>query len=144
MLSYFTYFSTGVINNLHVVLIMDCTNTNFSINCESNPAFFKQCSVQWLDGWSRESMVDVPRLLLTRPSKEAGATLGRQARKRQLSGGDELLKGFLNIHESCQQFGSIATPRRYMSFVHTYNDVYTKKKDKIEERQRHLKVSERV
>ena len=38
---------------------MDCTNKNFSINCESNPAFFKQCSVLWLDGWSRESMVQV-------------------------------------------------------------------------------------
>ena len=49
----------GIQQNLHVVLIMDCTNKNFSINCESNPAFFKQCSVLWLDGWSRESMVQV-------------------------------------------------------------------------------------
>ena len=84
----------------------------------------------------------VPHLLLTRPSKEAGATLGKkQERKRKLSGGDELLKGFLSIHEACEQLGPIATPRRYMAFVHAYQEVYQKKKSKIEERQNHLKVS---
>lgn len=46
-------------SNLHVVLVMDCSNTNFSINCESNPAFFKQCSVQWMEAWSKDSMVKV-------------------------------------------------------------------------------------
>ena len=45
--------------NLHVALIMDCANSKFSVNCESNPAFFKQCTVQWLDSWSRESMIKV-------------------------------------------------------------------------------------
>ena len=123
---------------------MDCTNTNFSINCESNPAFFKQCSVQWLDGWSRDSMVQVPGLLLTRESKADGASLGKkQERKRQLSGGDDLLKGFLHIHDACQAFGPIATPRRYVAFVTAYQSVYQKKKSKIEERQVHLKVRSR-
>lgn len=51
----------GIRTNLHIVLIMDCTNSNFSVNCESNPAFFKECAVQWLDGWSRESMQNVSR-----------------------------------------------------------------------------------
>lgn len=60
ILKHVVHFSvSGVVSNLHVVLIMDCTNDNFSMNCESNPAFFKQCSVQWLDGWTRESMVKV-------------------------------------------------------------------------------------
>lgn len=49
----------GIKTNLHVALIMDCTNSKFSMNCESNPAFFKQCTVLWMDGWSRESMVKV-------------------------------------------------------------------------------------
>ena len=49
--------------NLHVVLIMDCANSKFSVNCESNPAFFKQCAVQWLDEWSRESMIRVNKII---------------------------------------------------------------------------------
>ena len=50
---------TGIKRNLHIVLIMDCTNSNFTLNCESNPAFFKRCAVQWMDSWSRMSMYKV-------------------------------------------------------------------------------------
>ena len=48
-----------MLTNLHIVLIMDYTNTNFTLNCESNPALYKQCAVQWMEGWSRDSMVKV-------------------------------------------------------------------------------------
>ena len=38
---------------------MDYTNPNFSLNCESNPAFYKECSVQWMEGWSKKTMTRV-------------------------------------------------------------------------------------
>lgn len=49
----------GIKQNLHIVLIMDCSNSNFTINCESNPAFYRKCSVQWMEGWSESSMKKV-------------------------------------------------------------------------------------
>lgn len=49
----------GIQQNLHIVLIMDCSNSNFTINCESNPAFYRKCSVQWMEGWSESSMKKV-------------------------------------------------------------------------------------
>ena len=52
----------GIQANLHVAIVMDFTSSKFTVNCESNPAFFKQCAVQWLEGWSRESMVKVSQL----------------------------------------------------------------------------------
>jgi len=51
--------SAGIQANLHVAIIMDFTSSKFTVSCESNPAFFKQCAVQWLEGWSRQSMVKV-------------------------------------------------------------------------------------
>ena len=70
---------------------------------------------------------------------EEGAGLGeKKVNRRRLSGGDELLKGFLHVHESCMKFG--ATPRRYMAFLHAYKSVYSKKKNGIETRQHHLQV----
>lgn len=58
--SWFLYgFSVGIQQNLHIVLIMDCFNSNFTINCESNPAFYRKCSVQWMEGWSESSMMQV-------------------------------------------------------------------------------------
>lgn len=51
-----SYFASRVRRNLHVVLIMDSSSKNFTANCESNPAFYKNCSFQWMEGWSKESM----------------------------------------------------------------------------------------
>lgn len=49
----------GIQQNLHIILIMDCSNSTFTINCESNPAFYRRCSVQWMEGWSESSMKKV-------------------------------------------------------------------------------------
>lgn len=130
-------YITGIQRNLHIVLIMDCTNSNFTLNCESNPAFYKRCAVQWMDGWSRVSMYQLPATLLTRGPKTEGASLGKEKAKRPLSGGKDLQKAFLSVHESM----SGSTPRRYMSFLRTYQNVYKEKKGGIEGKQRHLEVS---
>ncbi|KAK6172722.1 hypothetical protein SNE40_016326 [Patella caerulea] len=133
------YFASKILSNLHIVLVMDNTNTLFTLNCESNPAFYKQCSVQWMDGWSRESMVKVPYMLLTRPPKIEGGSIGEPKQgKRKMSGGEELLKCFLQVHESCDPVNS--TPRRYMVFLNTYQKVYNTKKFSIEKRQQHLQA----
>ena len=45
--------------NLHIVLVMDFTRPTFTIACQSNPGFFKECAVQWMEGWSERSMLRV-------------------------------------------------------------------------------------
>ena len=55
--SMYAYFAQRVLCNLHVVLIMDCSSTNFVSNCEANPALYKCCSFQWLAGWTKNSML---------------------------------------------------------------------------------------
>ncbi len=53
------FLLTEIQTNLHIVLVMDCKNPSFVVNCQSNPAFSKKCSVQWMDSWSKESMEEV-------------------------------------------------------------------------------------
>ena len=78
-------------------------------------------------------------MLLTRPPKIEGGSIGEgKGHKKKLSGGAELLKCFLHVHESCGALG--ATPRRYMVFLNTYQAVYEKKKRSITEKQHHLQV----
>ena len=64
-LSYDSKFTslTEIQTNLHIVLVMDCKNPSFVVNCQSNPAFSKRCSVQWMDSWSKESMREVRKTL---------------------------------------------------------------------------------
>ncbi|PAA68244.1 hypothetical protein BOX15_Mlig013490g1 [Macrostomum lignano] len=133
------FLASRVQANLHIVLIMDFDHPNFTIRCESNPALFKQCAVQWLSDWSRESMVRVAHLLLTRVAREEGSKLRKEEPKqRHLSGGESLLKLFLHVHESVPAVS--ATPRRYINLLNTYKSLYSGKKSKIQEKKEHLKA----
>jgi dynein heavy chain 2 len=40
---------------------MDFTRPTFTIACQSNPGFFKECAVQWMEGWSERSMLTVKK-----------------------------------------------------------------------------------
>ena len=62
--STYAFFVSRVRKNLHVVLSMDPTNTDFLARCESNPAIYTRCAIQWTEGWSRAGMEDVPREML--------------------------------------------------------------------------------
>lgn len=53
----YAYFAHRVMKHLHVVLIMDCTSSSFTAHCEANPALYKSSSFQWMDSWSKESML---------------------------------------------------------------------------------------
>uniref|UniRef100_A0A671UTR1 Cytoplasmic dynein 2 heavy chain 1 n=1 Tax=Sparus aurata TaxID=8175 RepID=A0A671UTR1_SPAAU len=114
----YNYFSYRIQQNLHIVLIMDCSNSNFTINCESNPAFYRKCSVQWMEGWSESSM-----------KKVSGEGEGKRG---------DLCRLFLMVHESCREHG--ATPSQYMAFLHVYTALYCRKQSQLTTRQQHLQA----
>ncbi|KAI1893942.1 hypothetical protein AGOR_G00128840 [Albula goreensis] len=135
----FNYFAYRIQQNLHVVLIMDCTNPNFTINCESNPALYRKCCVQWMEGWSDSSMRKIPEMLLSKASEEGQEGDGKKkGHKRKMSGHADLSKSFLRIHESCKEYG--ATPSQYMSFLQIYSSIYSSKQAELIKRQRHLQA----
>ncbi|CAL8361611.1 unnamed protein product [Merluccius merluccius] len=134
----YNYFSYRIQQNLHIVLIMDCTNSNFTINCESNPAFYRKCSVQWMEGWSESSMKKIPELLL-----EKMEGVGEQAdktvkRKNSGSGPGDLCRLFQMVHESCREHG--ATPRQYMAFLNVYTAIYSSKQSQLSTKKQHLQA----
>ena len=80
----------------------------------------------------------LPQALMTRPVKSDKES--DKKKKRKLSGGDELLRGFLLIHESIAATSTSATPRRFMAFLRAYEQMYASKKEGIEIKQQHLQV----
>ncbi|XP_073674385.1 cytoplasmic dynein 2 heavy chain 1-like [Garra rufa] len=133
------YFSHRVQQNLHVVLIMDCTNEHFTINCESNPALYRKCSVQWMEGWSDSSMKKIPEMLLSRMEEEDNKDGDKQKKKKKsASVHAELYRSFLAIHESCGEFG--ATPSQYLSFLQVYQSIYSSKRKELTHKQQHLQA----
>ena len=132
-----SYFSKRVKANLHVVLIMDSSSENFTVYCESNPAFYTSCAFQSMEGWSKQSMLRIPRMFL-RNTVGAKISLKEGSSERPITGGEDLFKAFLYIHESCLHLG--ATPRKYVMFLKTYQSVYQTRKEAIKKRQSHLQA----
>uniref|UniRef100_A0A4W6FB67 Cytoplasmic dynein 2 heavy chain 1 n=1 Tax=Lates calcarifer TaxID=8187 RepID=A0A4W6FB67_LATCA len=131
----YNYFSYRIQKNLHIVLIMDCSNSNFTINCESNPAFYRKCSVQWMEGWSESSMKKIPELLL---AKTEGGGEENEREKAAKGKSSDLCRLFLMVHESCREHG--ATPSQYMAFLHVYAALFSRKQSQLTTRQQHLQA----
>ncbi|CAK8696967.1 unnamed protein product [Clavelina lepadiformis] len=126
----YSYFAKKVMSNLHIALIMDCTHENFTINCESNPALYKLCQVQWMDFWDKHSMKQIPEMLLSRQLPADSATNSKQ-----------LCHNFVKIHQSCgTRRQQDATPRRYMTFLRTYQSVFQAKRDDLMGKQGRLQA----
>uniref|UniRef100_A0A8C5WVK4 Cytoplasmic dynein 2 heavy chain 1 n=1 Tax=Laticauda laticaudata TaxID=8630 RepID=A0A8C5WVK4_LATLA len=138
----FNYFTYRIQQNLHVVLIMDSTNLNFTINCESNPALHKKCQVLWMESWSESSMKKIPEMLFAEADEKEKVAKTSKEHKKKNSGDLEFIKSFLTIHDSCKVYG--ATPRRYMTFLHTYLAIHNSKKTELIKRQSHLQNAKRA
>ncbi|KAF1521633.1 Cytoplasmic dynein 2 heavy chain 1, partial [Eudyptes sclateri] len=134
----FNYFTYRIQQNLHVVLIMDSTNLNFTINCESNPALYKKCQVLWMEAWSESSMKKIPEMLLYDSDEQEKTGKALKELKKKHSGDSDFLKSFLAIHESCKMYG--ATPSRYMTFLHIYSTINNSKRRELIKRQNHLQA----
>ena len=86
--------------------------------------------------WLLVTFYLVPGMLLADEGVHSGeGTKGKDGK----SGAEELVKNFLQIHESCSD--KDAAPRRYMTFLKTYKQVYNEKKEGVVKRQQHLQVS---
>ncbi|XP_039269307.2 cytoplasmic dynein 2 heavy chain 1-like [Styela clava] len=124
----YNYFAKRVMSNLHIALIMDVDCESFAINCESNPALYKKCTVQWMEGWGKTSMEQLPEMLLSH-ELPADSKLNKS-----------LVQNFVKIHNSTKRQNQYSTPRRYMTFLRTYQSVYLEKKRSLQKKQSHLQA----
>lgn len=106
---------------------MDYTNPNFSLNCESNPAFYKECSVQWMEGWSQKTMSKIPEMMLSIESSFLT---------------NDIYALFYEIHLSVMaKDAKISSPRHFIKLINSFRNIFNKKRNKVIDRQKHLKVS---
>eukprot|EP00049_Salpingoeca_infusionum_P001770 m.50835 g.50835 ORF g.50835 m.50835 type:complete len:4155 (+) comp11193_c0_seq1:125-12589(+) len=105
-----SYLAARVKRNLHLVLNLDSSRSDFQFLCESNPAFTKECQVMWVDGWSDTSMKTLPQLLLANRLPDAVLEDAM------------LIPTMVDIHQSAVALG--ATPKDYTEFIHAYAKLY--------------------
>jgi dynein heavy chain 2 len=71
----YAYFVYRIQQNLHIVISMDPTNELFRSRCESNPALFNRCSIQWMDGWTNAGFKHLAGIKLKVLFKQPGHLL---------------------------------------------------------------------
>ena len=132
----FSFFAKSVQTNLHIVLVMDCSSPEFVANCESNPAFYKECSVQWTDNWSPETFAQLPQMILQQEEGEDAKEDKGKKLARQTTIDESLAVSFYEIHKSLNT--KTTTPAKFLTFVRTYQSLYGKEKEKILNRKEKL------
>jgi dynein heavy chain 2 len=123
--SVFSYFVKHIRSNLHIVMVLDSISQNVVTWCEANPAFYSLCSFQSMEKWSNASLIKLPHLLLS----------------RSLSISEDVCQLFYSLHSSVP--AQDGPPRKYINLIHTYQAIYTEKKDSIHKRQHHLQAGVR-
>lgn len=117
--SLFGFFVKRVRDNLKIVISMDPANDQFQSRCESNPALFTKCNIQWWNTWSPETLKYVATTSLP----------------KDIPNPEVVVKGILHIQESMQVIG--ATPRQYVTLLENYKNIYqTKRKAALEQQNR--------
>ena len=129
------FFFQNVRKNLHVVLIMDCSGEDFSTKGESNPAFFKECSVQWMQNLSEETYLNLPPKILDALENEDSEDTTKD-KPRKADSQHPLSPSFHAIHSSIDQ--KIVSPSKFIKMVKSYHDIVVTEKKKIEERRQKL------
>ena len=132
------YFAQNVRKNLHVVLIFDSSSENFSSNCESNPAFFKECSVQWISDWCDETFQVLPLEIITLHETTAADVKHVTTAEKKTAVSESVIQLFSTIHKSIE--ATQATPAKFVRFVKTYISVFETKKSTIQERRKKLSI----
>ncbi|KAI3384587.1 hypothetical protein SNEBB_000072 [Seison nebaliae] len=112
------YFANRIQKNLHIVLILDYADSNFSYYCESNPALFKECNIIWLDNWSSKTYGQLPPMIYSSVAEEMEE------------------KSFPDLEKYVQLIlsklpSTVHTSRAFLLFMETFLKIYEEKKKRL-------------
>jgi dynein heavy chain 2, cytosolic len=159
----YDFYVSRVRKYLHIVICMDPGHPRFLYRCESNPALYSKCSVQWIGDWRNQSLKVIPQLMPGIASligvagvdndgegegKDGEYKDGYDSKSGNESkgGGNEEIRNavppevltdmILSVHNSCIPRG--ANPRDYLVFLNSWHSLYHIKRKELQENVGHL------
>lgn len=163
----YKHFCSLVQRNLHVVFTMNPSNEDFDNRSATSPALFNRCVIDWFGEWSTKALYQVGheytmkiQLSDALPGQEAAAAARaydsdeetENKPKMEMGCGserDNIVNSLVFVHETvikaCQALArntnrrTYVTPRHFLDFISHYAKMSDKKREELEEQQRHLK-----
>lgn len=120
------YFIHRIQKFMHIVLIFDTKNPNFIRNCESNPALYTLCQLDWKNACDNESFQEF-----------AKASFSNSPILKEIPNWGVLIKILLDIHENMSSTIG-ATTKHFSELLATYQFVLKSKKEEMLTKQRYL------
>ncbi|EYC14495.1 hypothetical protein Y032_0040g239 [Ancylostoma ceylanicum] len=117
------YFAQRVRALLHVGLVLDTDSSEFDLKIAANPALFKLSNVIWQDSWSRNTLAQMPTLIL---------------QKKGMNVPDDTSQMFSHLETMLPP--AVLSPYKYQRCIENYASIYEKKKSAISERLDRLKA----
>ncbi|KAJ3390612.1 Cytoplasmic dynein 2 heavy chain 1 [Lobulomyces angularis] len=122
----FEYFLSRIQKNLHVVLLFDSADQKFVSYCESNPALYTRCHMEWATSWSPESMQVI-----------VNKTMSTDESLKDIADREAITSQLILIHEYMAKNHG-ATPKHLLEYVGTYRQIYNKQKFSSQEKFKYL------
>ncbi|KAL7707900.1 dynein heavy chain cytosolic putative [Lotmaria passim] len=119
-MSAYNYFVERISRYLHVVVVMDPTNSNYELQCRANPALFTRCNVYWMGTWDSGSLKVVPRMMIA----DAFKALDQRDDKKEFSLTTELV----HLHRS---FGEKFSPQHFKVLCETFDHLFQTKSKEV-------------
>jgi len=136
----YDYFLDRLRDNLHIVLCFSPVGNKFRERARKFPALFNECSIDWFMPWPAEALGTVAEQSLARYG-EIHTTPEIMA---------ELPKWMANVHnqvnDACDLYYAkmrrsvFVTPKSYLSFLASYQDLYGKKYAELDEAEQKFNI----
>jgi dynein heavy chain 2 len=120
----YSFFVSRVQKNLHIILSLDPTHPDFAMRCESNPALFSRCTILWLEAWSKEGMLQVPKMRLRETLKS-------------VPNPEIMVQNIYMLHDSMAPYK--VAPRQYCTLLESIGKLYEDKKSDLDKQRNFLR-----
>ena len=128
--SLYDFFVHRCMQNLHIALIMDPSNKQFLMRCESNPALYTRCSMLWMGSWSKESMEALAATAMAGLDEDLLPEVQRPLVVKQMT----------QLHQRLEARGAHdSTPRMYVALTKMWRKIFVSQRQKISDRVDHLR-----
>eukprot|EP01063_Lacrimia_lanifica_P037885 TRINITY_DN7923_c0_g2_i1.p1 TRINITY_DN7923_c0_g2~~TRINITY_DN7923_c0_g2_i1.p1 ORF type:complete len:2747 (+),score=1343.32 TRINITY_DN7923_c0_g2_i1:292-8241(+) len=145
----YNWFVGQVQVNLHVIFTMNPSSPDFKSRCQTSPALFNRCTIDWFGEWSDEALQQVAAEYTNTLDVMASQDQEKPVFNTQEEAHGALVTSIVKIHHYVTAIndqlkrkgagrGTYITPRHYLDFIGQFKLLYREKRGQVLDQQMHL------
>ena len=145
----YKWFVAQVQVNLHVIFTMNPNSPDFHNRCQTSPALFNRCTIDWFGEWSVPALEQVAREYTQTLDLMESQDKSKPAFKTLEEAQTALVSSIVKMHHDINVVndklkrkgagrGTFITPRHYLDFIGQFKLLYKEKREQVLDQQMHL------